>query len=86
VGQKQKRPGCVPGRFVYVNCLRCLGSREAVTTADGSDLQVQGSIFGMTAFVNQLQICLMAGPDADKNIRFVVFAEVRTETALSTLN
>lgn len=40
----------------------------------------------MAAFINDLQISLMAAPNADENIRLVVFAEVGTETALSILN
>jgi hypothetical protein len=47
---------------------------------------MQRSMFGMTAFIDDLQISLMAAADADQNVSFVVFTEVRTKTALSTLN
>jgi hypothetical protein len=40
----------------------------------------------MAAFIDQLQVSLMAAPNANENIRRVVLAEVRTETALSILN
>jgi hypothetical protein len=84
VAQNKSGP-VLPGRFVE-NYFRCLGSRETVTPADGSDFQVQRSMFRMTAFIDDLEICLVAAADADQNVRFVVFTEVRAETALSRLN
>src|ERR1700761_1779424 len=43
-------------------------------------------MFGMTAFIDDLEVCLVAAAEADQNVCFVVFTEVRTKTALSTLN
>jgi hypothetical protein len=43
-------------------------------------------MFWMAAFIYELQISLMAGPDTDQNIRFVLFSEMATETALPIVN
>jgi hypothetical protein len=43
-------------------------------------------MFWMAAFIYELQISLMAGPDTDKNIRFVLFSEMTTETALPVMD
>ncbi len=43
-------------------------------------------MFRMTAFVQNLQISLMAAPNADQDIGLVMFAEVSAETALTILN
>jgi hypothetical protein len=43
-------------------------------------------MLGMTAFVNDFQIRLVAAPDADENFSLVVLTEVSTETALSALH
>ncbi len=43
-------------------------------------------MFGMAALVDDLEIRLMAGYDADQHVCFVLFAEVSTETALSVTN
>ena len=43
-------------------------------------------MFRMAAFVHDLQISLVAGPDADQHFGPVVFSKVATETALSVLN
>ena len=59
---------------------------KSITTADGRDLQVQGSMFGVPAFVNDLEVRFMAAHDADQHVCLVLFPEVSTETALSILN
>jgi hypothetical protein len=40
----------------------------------------------MTAFVEHFQVSFVAAANAHENLSFVVFAEVRTESALSILN
>jgi hypothetical protein len=43
-------------------------------------------MLGMSALVDYFQVGLMAAADADENVGLVMFAEVSTETALSSLN
>lgn len=43
-------------------------------------------MFGMTAFIDNLQIGLMTGDDIDEGGVFVVLAKVSTESALSVLD
>ena len=40
----------------------------------------------MTALIHKLQVGLVAGSNADQHIGLMVFAEVRTKSALSVLN
>jgi hypothetical protein len=64
----------------------CRRRSKAITSADWRDLQVQVGVLRMAAFVHNLQISLMAAPNANKNLCTVVLAEMGTETALSVLN
>jgi hypothetical protein len=43
-------------------------------------------MFWVPAFVDDLEIRFMAAHDADQNVRFVLLAEVSTETTLSIPN
>jgi hypothetical protein len=64
----------------------CRSRNKSITTADGRDLQVQGSMFWVPAFVDDLEVRFMAAHDTDQNVCLVLFAEVSTETALSIPN
>src|SRR5271170_222944 len=61
--------------------------RKAVAPAQGSNFEVERSVFGVAAFIDQAVRSLMRGKDGHEPfILLVSFAEVRTESTLSTMN
>jgi hypothetical protein len=59
---------------------------KAIATADGSDLQMQVGMFGVTALVEKLQVRLVGRHNTDQHIRRMMFAKMGTKAALPALN
>lgn len=70
----------------FQTSLCCHGWGEPVAAADRRYLQVQVGVLRMTAFVNNLQVSLVARANADEDICLMVLSEVRAQTALSVVN
>ena len=82
----QNKSGPRSGRLCSEILLLLGCGNETIAPADRRDLQVKRCMLGVTAFVNDFQIRLVAAPDADENFGLVVLTEVSTETALSALH
>jgi hypothetical protein len=76
-----------PARLGRDGTLRRHSWNKTIASADGRHFQVQARMFRMAAFVYDLEVGLMAAPNADQHVcLLMVFTEVTTETALSILN
>jgi len=82
-----KNGSSIPELPLFVHQGLCGRSwNEAVATTDRGYLQVESRMFWMTAFIQDLQVGLMTAPNAYQDIRLVMFAEMRAQTALPSVN
>jgi len=79
-----------PKAVFFVNILGFSGRcrrREAVAAAQRRNFEVEWSVFGVAAFIDQTVRNLMRSKDGrELCILLVSFAEVGTESTLSTMN